>query len=240
MSKQNHHKGRLSMSYNKTKCDPELGQKVHLHLLNMGVETPIDDTIDLGDRKDRIEKIEGHFKAIMETMGLDLDDDSLTETPKRVAKMYVNEIFWGLDYDAFPKCTTVDNKMQYNEMVVERNVNVQSNCEHHFVVIDGLATVAYVPKQKVLGLSKINRIVEYFSKRPQIQERLTEQIFHTLQFILDTEDVAVMIDAQHYCVKSRGVEDTGSSTVTCRLGGGFKTDPAARSEFLQIANKGCK
>jgi GTP cyclohydrolase I len=107
-------------------------------------------------------------------------------------------------------------------------------------VIDGLATVAYVPKQKVLGLSKINRIVEYFSKRPQIQERLTEQIFHTLQFILDTEDVAVMIDAQHYCVKSRGVEDTGSSTVTCRLGGGFKTDPAARSEFLQIANKGCK
>jgi GTP cyclohydrolase I len=228
------------MSYNKTKCDPELGKQVHLHLLNVGVETPIDNTIDLGDRKDRIEKIEGHFKAIMETMGLDLSDDSLIETPKRVAKMYVNEIFWGLDYEAFPKCTTVDNKMQYNEMVVERNVNVQSNCEHHFVVIDGLATVAYVPKQKVLGLSKINRIVEYFSKRPQIQERLTEQIFHTLQFILDTEDVAVMIDAQHYCVKSRGVEDTGSSTVTCRLGGGFKTDPSARQEFLQIANKGCK
>jgi GTP cyclohydrolase I len=240
MSKQNHHKGRLSMSYNKTKTDPELGKQVHMHLLNMGVETPIDDTIYLGDRKERIEKIESHFKAIMETMGLDLSDDSLIETPKRVAKMYVNEIFWGLDYEAFPKCTTVDNKMQYNEMVVERNVNVQSNCEHHFVVIDGLATVAYVPKQKVLGLSKINRIVEYFSKRPQIQERLTEQIFHTLQFILDTEDVAVMIDAQHYCVKSRGVEDTGSSTVTCRLGGGFKTDPAARAEFLQIANKGCK
>jgi GTP cyclohydrolase I len=154
--------------------------------------------------------------------------------------MYVNEIFWGLDYEAFPKCTTVNNKMKYNEMVVERNVNVQSNCEHHFVVIDGLATVAYVPKDRVLGLSKINRIVEYFSKRPQIQERLTEQIFHTLQFILDTEDVAVMIDAQHYCVKSRGVEDTGSSTVTCRLGGGFKSDQAARTEFLNIANRGCK
>jgi GTP cyclohydrolase I len=123
-------------------------------------------------------------------------------------------------------------------MVVERNVNVQSNCEHHFVIIDGTATVAYVPKNKVLGLSKINRIVEYFSKRPQIQERLTEQIFHTLQFILDTEDVAVMIDAQHYCVKSRGVEDTGSSTVTCRLGGGFKDDPAARAEFLAIARMG--
>jgi GTP cyclohydrolase I len=238
MSKQNHHKGRLSMSYNKTKTDPELGQKVHEHLVKMGVETPIKER-NL-DRKEKIDIIAGNFTEIMRTLGLDLTDDSLIDTPKRVAKMYVNEIFWGLDYEAFPKCTTVDNKMQYNEMVVERNVNVQSNCEHHFVVIDGLATVAYVPKQKVLGLSKINRIVEYFSKRPQIQERLTEQIFHTLQFILDTEDVAVMIDAQHYCVKSRGVEDTGSSTVTCRLGGGFKTDPAARTEFLQIANKGCK
>ena len=226
------------MSYNKTKTDPELGLLVHEHLVKMGVETPTKPNKLI--RTDKIHIIEGHFKSIMETLGLDLEDDSLEETPKRWAKMAVNEIFWGLDYEAFPKCTTVDNKMQYNEMVVERNVNVQSNCEHHFVVIDGLATVAYVPKQKVLGLSKINRIVEYFSKRPQIQERLTEQIFHTLQFILDTEDVAVMIDAQHYCVKSRGVEDTGSSTVTCRLGGGFKTDPAARQEFLQIANKGCK
>jgi GTP cyclohydrolase I len=199
----------------------------------MGVETPRRDNGI--DRKLKIAMIEEKFQDIMGILGLDLTDDSLIETPKRVAKMYVNEIFWGLDYDAFPKCTTVDNKMHYNEMVVERNVNVQSNCEHHFVVIDGLATVAYVPKQKVLGLSKINRIVEYFSKRPQIQERLTEQIFHTLQFILETEDVAVMIDAQHYCVKSRGVEDTGSSTVTVRLGGGFKTDTSARNEFLSIA-----
>lgn len=221
------------MSYNKTKTDPELGLKVHEHLVKMGVETPYEDN-DM-DRKIKIELIEKSFSAIMRTLGLDLSDDSLIETPKRVAKMYVNEIFWGLDYTAFPKCTTVDNKMKYNEMVCERNINVQSNCEHHFVVIDGLATVAYVPKDRVLGLSKINRIVEYFSKRPQIQERLTEQIFHTLQFILDTEDVAVMIDAQHYCVKSRGVEDTGSSTVTTRLGGGFKNDPAARNEFLSIA-----
>ena len=221
------------MSYNKTKTDPELGRKVHEHLVKMGVETP--QIANSFDRKEKIEAIEGYFHQIMKTLGLDLSDDSLIETPKRVAKMYVNEIFWGLDYDAFPKCTTVDNKMHYNEMVVERNVNVQSNCEHHFVVIDGLATVAYVPKQKVLGLSKINRIVEYFSKRPQIQERLTEQIYHTLQFILETEDVAVMIDAQHYCVKSRGVEDTGSSTVTVRLGGGFKTDASARNEFLSIA-----
>ena len=226
------------MSYNKTKTDPELGRKVHDHLIEMGVETPT--FRNNMDRKDKIEEIEKSFKHIMAVLGLDLNDDSLTETPKRVARMYVNEIFWGLDYEAFPKCTTVDNKMKYNEMVVERNVSVQSNCEHHFVIIDGLATVAYVPKEKVLGLSKINRIVEYFSKRPQIQERLTEQIFHTLQFILDTEDVAVLIDAQHYCVKSRGVEDTGSSTVTSRLGGGFKTDPAARAEFLNIAMKGCK
>jgi len=226
------------MSYNKTKTDPLLGQQVHEHLVKVGVETP---TFKVSmDRKDKIAEIEKSFSYIMQVLGLDLNDDSLMETPKRVAKMYVNEIFWGLDYDAFPKCTTVDNKMKYNEMVVERNVNVQSNCEHHFVVIDGLATVAYVPKDKVLGLSKINRIVEYFSKRPQIQERLTEQIFHTLQFILDTEDVAVLIDAQHYCVKSRGVEDTGSSTVTVRLGGGFKNHPEVRNEFYQIARQGCK
>ena len=225
------------MSYNKTKTDPELGQKVHEHLVKMGVETPIKETGQIIDRKDKIAVIEPLFAEIMKTLGLDLTDDSLVDTPKRVAKMYVNEIFWGLDYEAFPKCTAVDNKMKYNEMVCERNINVQSNCEHHFVVIDGLATVAYVPNQKVLGLSKINRIVEYFSKRPQIQERLTEQIFHTLQYILDTEDVAVMIDAQHYCVKSRGVEDTGSSTVTSKLGGGFKTDPAARAEFYQLARR---
>ena len=222
------------MSFNKQKTDPELGQQVHEHLVKMGVETPTKPN-NL-DRKEKIDIIQGHFKSIMETMGLDLSDDSLEETPKRVAKMFIQEIFWGLDYEAFPKCTTVDNKMHYNEMVVERNVSVQSNCEHHFVVIDGLATVAYVPKQKVLGLSKINRIVEYFSKRPQIQERLTEQIFHTLQYILETEDVAVVINARHYCVRSRGVEDTGSSTVTSRLGGGFKTDPAARAEFMRMVS----
>jgi GTP cyclohydrolase I len=224
------------MSYNKTKTDPELGQKIHEHLVKMGVETPTKDSAL--DRKEKIDVIEAHFSGIMRALGLDLEDDSLMDTPKRVAKMYVNEIFWGLDYDAFPKCTTVANKMKYDEMVVERNVNVQSNCEHHFVIIDGLATVAYVPNEKVLGLSKINRIVEYFAKRPQIQERLTEQVFHALCYILETENVAVMIDAQHYCVKSRGVEDTGSSTVTTKLGGGFKTDAAARAEFLSIARMG--
>jgi len=223
------------MSYNKTKTDPELGQRVHEHLVKMGVETPtIPNTLD---RKDKIERIEEHFTAIMKYLGLDLTDDSLIDTPKRVAKMYVNEIFWGLDYDAFPKCTTVDNKMKYDEMVVERGINVQSNCEHHFVVIDGKATVGYIPNQKVLGLSKINRIVEYFSKRPQIQERLTEQVYFALQYILETDNIAVVIDAQHYCVKSRGVEDVGSSTVTSKLGGVFKSDPAVRTEFMNIVNK---
>lgn len=224
------------MSFNKTKCDPELGRKIHEHLVKMGVETPqVENSLS---RTDKIEIIESKFRDIMQALGLDLSDDSLEETPKRVAKMYVNEVFWGLDYDAFPKCTTVDNKMHYNEMVIERNIIVMSNCEHHFVQIDGLATVAYVPKKKVLGLSKINRIVEYFAKRPQIQERLTEQVFHALTYILETDDVAVMIDAKHYCVAARGVEDTGSSTVTCKLGGGFKTDPAARAEFLSIARRG--
>jgi GTP cyclohydrolase I len=223
------------MSYNKTKTDPVLGQQVHEYLVKMGVETPqVENNLT---RTDKIEIIEAKFTDIMKALGLNLSDDSLMETPKRVAKMYVNEVFWGLDYDAFPKCTTVENKMHYDEMVVERNIVVMSNCEHHFVQIDGLATVGYVPNQKVLGLSKINRIVEYFAKRPQIQERLTEQVFHALCYILETDNVAVMIDAKHYCVAARGVEDTGSSTVTCKLGGGFKTDPSARAEFLSIARQ---
>lgn len=240
------------MSYNKTKCDPELGQQVHAHLVKMGVETPMNNKettiVALRDgkhvqlsqleRKDQISLIEEKFHDIMMIMGLDLSDDSLVETPKRVAKMYVNEIFWGLDYDAFPKCTAVDNKMKYDEMVVERNVNVQSNCEHHFVIIDGLATVAYIPNQKVLGLSKINRIVEYFSKRPQIQERLTEQVYYALQYILDTDNIGVVISAQHFCVKSRGVEDTGSNTVTSKLGGVFKSDPNVRTEFMRLVSVG--
>jgi len=222
------------MSYNKTKTDPDLGNRVHEHLVKCGVETPTNP--NRLDRKEKIDIIEQHFTAIMNALGLDLGDDSLVDTPKRVAKMYVNEIFWGLDYEAFPKCTTVDNKMKYDEMVIERNVNVQSNCEHHFVVIDGVATVAYIPKQKVLGLSKINRVVEYFAKRPQIQERLTEQVYHALQYILETDDIAVVINATHFCVRSRGVEDTGSSTVTSKLGGCFKTDPSVRAEFMRMVS----
>ena len=222
------------MAYNKTKTDPDLGRRVHEHLVSVGVETPVEDN---GlSRTEKIEQIEGHFNKVMEVLGLDLTDDSLIDTPKRVAKMYVNEIFWGLDYEAFPKCTAVDNKMKYDEMVIERNINVQSNCEHHFVVIDGVATVGYIPNEKVLGLSKLNRVVEYFAKRPQIQERLTEQVYHALSYILDTPNIGVIVDAQHYCVKSRGVEDVGSSTITSKLGGCFKDDPAVRAEFMNIVN----
>jgi GTP cyclohydrolase I len=202
------------------------------------IDTPMrEDAFDLSDLE-KIKIIEGHFREIMLTLGLDLTDDSLRGTPNRVAKMYIEEIFSGLNPKNEPKVALFENKYGYKEMLIEKNISFYSNCEHHFVVIDGLATVAYVPNKKVLGLSKINRIVEYFSKRPQIQERLTEQIFHALCYILDTSDVAVMIDAQHYCVKSRGVEDTGSSTVTVRLGGGFRSDPAARNEFLSIARMG--
>jgi len=223
------------LSFNKIKTDSSLGQQIHEHLVACGVETPTTDN-NLS-RSDKIEIIERKFTDIMNALGLDLSDDSLIETPKRYAKMLVNEVMWGLEYDAFPKCTTVENKMHYDEMVVERNINVQSQCEHHFVVIDGKATVAYIPGKKVLGLSKINRVVEYFSKRPQIQERLTEQIYHALQYVLETDNVAVVVDAQHFCVKSRGVEDVGSSTITSKLGGVFKTDSAVRSEFMNLVNK---
>lgn len=224
------------MSYNPHKVDPILGQKVHQHLVSLGLETPTTDLVH-NNTEEKIDVVKHHFTEIMNILGLDLEDDSLIDTPRRVAKMYVNEIFWGLDWEKFPKCTKIENKMGYNEMVIERGINVQSNCEHHFVVIDGLATVAYIPKQTVLGLSKMNRIVEYFAKRPQVQERLTEQVFHAISFILETEDVAVLIDAKHYCVASRGVEDTGSQTTTSKLGGAFKNDPVTRGEFMAIANK---
>jgi GTP cyclohydrolase I len=233
------------MSYNKTKTDPELGLKIHEHLVKMGVETPMNSNhVKIADgslvnpskmdRKEKIELIESKFTDIMALLGLDLSDDSLAETPRRVAKMYVNETMWGLDYEAFPKCTTVENKMKYDEMVIERNITVQSLCEHHILPIVGKATIAYVPKNKVLGLSKMPRIVEYFSRRPQIQERLTEQVFHALQYILETDNIAVLIDATHLCVSSRGVEDTSASTITTKLGGWFKTDPAARAEFMRM------
>lgn len=227
------------MSHPVHKNNAELGLKVHQHLLSKGLETPITDKV-LNNNESKIKEIASRFTEIMDILGLDLKDDSLIDTPNRVAKMYVNEIFWGLDYTKFPKCTAIDNKMEYNDsFVLERNINVQSNCEHHFVVIDGMATVAYIPHKKVLGLSKLNRIVEFFAKRPQVQERLTEQICETISFIAETPDVAVYIDAKHYCVKSRGIQDTGSSTVTLSARGAF-AEPKSdiRREFLNIARLG--
>ena len=232
------------MSYNKTKTDPVLGKQIHQYLQAVGVETPVNDERIKVDRKHKIGKIQGHFTQIMEIMGLDLEDDSLVETPNRVAKMLCNETMWGLDWEAFPKCTVVENKMRYDEMVIERNITVQSNCEHHFLPIVGYATIAYVPKDKVLGLSKLNRVVEYFAKRPQIQERLTEQVYHALSYILygpqtnpenfHDAPIAVVIEGKHLCVSSRGVEDVTSSTITSKLGGNFKTDTALRAEFMKF------
>jgi len=217
---------------NKSKTDPELGKKVNDFLRNKGIDTPMKKGETLNSETQK-ELIEDKFREIMEIMGLDLTDDSLEDTPRRVSKMFIDEIFYGLKDEHFPKATVIENKMGYDEMVIEKNINVQSNCEHHFVVIDGTAAVAYIPNKKVLGLSKLNRIVEYFAKRPQVQERLTEQVYYALSFILDTEDVAVIIDATHYCVKSRGVEDTNSRTITSKVGGCFK-EHAVKSEFLRL------
>lgn len=219
------------MTTEKSKLDKTLGLKVEEYLVSKGVQTPTVPHKLNEEAQYKVDQIQQHMTSIMELLGLDLTDDSLVETPKRVAKMYVNELFYGLLPENFPKATTVDNKMGYSGMVREKNVAVKSACEHHLVVIDGFASVAYIPKDKVLGLSKINRIVNYFSRRPQIQERLTEQIFHALCFILETDNVAVYIDAKHYCVSHRGAEDTNSSTTTCRIGGEFLTNTALRSEF---------
>lgn len=182
---------------------------------------------------EKIKIISKNFKEIMEVLGLDLSDDSLQDTPKRIAKMYVNEIFSGLNPDNFPNMTVIENKMGYDQMIVVQGIEVLSCCEHHFQTIDGYATVAYIPNKKVVGLSKINRIVQFFGRRPQVQERLTKQIADCLQFVLDTDHVAVHINAKHYCVISRGIQDSKSSTVTTDLRGHFKEKVDTRSEFLQ-------
>jgi GTP cyclohydrolase I len=195
-----------------------------------GLETPLVAAgHDAGEKRARIE---ASFTEILTTLGLDLADDSLMDTPRRIAKMYVDEIFGGLDYRNFPKLTVVENKMAYHEMIRVDGVSVSSTCEHHFVTIDGTATVAYIPKAKVIGLSKINRIVAFFAQRPQIQERLTEQILLALQTLLETDDVAVSITAVHFCVRARGVMDSNSKTTTTALGGSFKTSAETRREFV--------
>jgi GTP cyclohydrolase I len=204
--------------------------RVQRALIAKGLETPLIPSTMTAEQK--YQRIKGLMVEVVSTLGLDLNDDSLAETPHRIAKMYVNEIFSGLDYRNFPKIAQIENKMGVDEMVKIRDISVVSTCEHHFVTIDGMAKVAYIPKNKIIGLSKINRIVRFFAQRPQVQERLTKQILVALQTLLDTQDVAVSLDAIHYCVKSRGIMDTTSSTQTTALGGCFKANPATRAEFL--------
>ncbi|AXT55661.1 GTP cyclohydrolase I FolE [Aquimarina sp. MMG015] len=190
--------------------------------ISTGMETPMKkDAFNISDEEKK-EKIAYLFKEIMDVMGLDLTDDSLKGTPDRVAKMYIEEIFSGLDPRNKPKVALFDNKYKYEQMLVEKNITFYSNCEHHFVPIIGKAHIAYISSGKVIGLSKLNRIVQYFAKRPQVQERLTNQIAMELKEILRTEDVAVIIDAKHLCVSSRGVKDDTSATVTSYYGGVFR------------------
>ncbi|MFD0796811.1 GTP cyclohydrolase I FolE [Maribacter chungangensis] len=198
-------------------------------------ETPLrKDAFVLSD-EEKIQRINTNVRDIMLTLGLDLDDDSLKGTPNRVAKMFVKEIFGGLHPDKKPKSSTFDNKYKYGEMLVEKNITLYSTCEHHLLPIVGRAHVAYISKGTVVGLSKMNRIVDYFAKRPQVQERLNIQIVRELQKVLGTDDVACVIDAKHLCVNSRGIRDIESSTVTAEYGGKFKEE-AVRREFLNFIN----
>ncbi|MGL6257811.1 GTP cyclohydrolase I FolE [Vibrio sp. WXL103] len=206
-------------------------EKVRKALLAKGLETPMTPSEMNSDQK--YNRIKGLLTEVVSTLGLDLTDDSLAETPHRIAKMYVHEIFSGLDYNNFPKISIIENKMSVDEMVKVSGIDLTSTCEHHFITIDGLAQVAYIPESKIIGLSKINRIVRFFAQRPQVQERLTQQILIAIQTLVETENVAVTIKATHYCVKSRGVMDTNSETSTTALGGIFKTNPQTRAEFLR-------
>lgn len=206
----------------------ELGDQ---HIMT-SVETPLrEGAFHLSDQE-KIEQIEDKFRDIMNILGLDLNDDSLSGTPHRVAKMYVQEIFSGLNPKNKPEVKLFDNKYQYNQMLVEKNITFYSNCEHHFVPIMGKAHVAYISNGKVIGLSKLNRIVDYFARRPQVQERMTMQIANELRAALGTEDVAIVIDAVHLCVSSRGVKDINSSTVTSHFSGKF-LEESTKSEFLK-------
>ena len=196
-------------------------------------DTPLREDAFAIDDDLKIELIEKHFKEIMHIMGLDLTDDSLRGTPRRVAKMFIKEIFSGLDPKNKPAAKLFENKFKYNEMLVEKDITFYSHCEHHFVPIFGRAHVAYISNGHVIGLSKINRIVQYFSKRPQVQERLTMQIGNELKDVLGTEDVAVVMDAHHMCVSSRGIQDVNSSTVTSFYSGKFEREEQTRAEFMK-------
>lgn len=217
-----------------SKKDAALGFAVQQHLRSLGIDTPsVDEHLNVeGDVK--VDQITKHMESIMEILGLDLTDDSLADTPRRVAKMYVHEIFSGLNPENFPKCTTVENKFSgADDFVLEKNITLYSDCEHHIRPIVGVVHVAYIPGANVLGLSKLNRIVQYFGQRPQVQERLTRQIAEALAFITKSDDVVVMVEAKHLCVSQRGIKDTNSATVTMVTKGRFKEDSQLRSEFVR-------
>ena len=214
------------------KNELQISEENHLDHQSASQETPLRaDAFDISDA-DKIDSITQDVERIMNTLGLDLTDDSLKDTPKRVAKMFVSEIFGGLHPDKKPKASTFENKYKYNEMLVEKNISLYSTCEHHLLPIVGKAHIAYISNGTVVGLSKMNRIVDYYAKRPQVQERLTIQIVKELQKVLNTQDVACIIDAKHLCVNSRGIKDIESSTVTSEFGGKFK-EKETRKEFLQ-------
>ena len=198
-------------------------------------DTPLRDDAFVLEDAEKIERIKANVREIMLTLGLDLDDDSLSGTPNRVAKMFVKEIFGGLHPKRKPKSSTFKNKYKYGEMLVEKNITLYSTCEHHLLPIVGKAHVAYISNGTVVGLSKMNRIVDFYAKRPQVQERLNIQIVRELQKVLNTDDVACVIDAKHLCVNSRGIRDIESSTVTAEYGGKFK-DETVRREFLEYIN----
>ncbi|NRR92072.1 GTP cyclohydrolase I FolE [Winogradskyella undariae] len=203
------------------------------HHLSANIQTPLrKDAFEKTDAE-KIENIQYHFKKIMEELGLDLTDDSLSGTPYRFAKMYVKELFYGLNPANKPRLSTFENKYNYKKMLVEQHITINSACEHHFLPITGYAHVGYIPKDKVVGLSKINRLVDYYSRRPQVQERLVLQILQDLQNALETEDVIVSVTAKHLCVSSRGIKDQSSYTTTLEYGGRF-SETAIRQEFLNI------
>jgi GTP cyclohydrolase I len=209
--------------------DHILGQEVAQKLKELNIESPIIAPMDHT-------KVHASMCTLMEGLGLSLKDDSIQKTPQRIAKFFIDELFYGLDYENFPKITFSQNSYGYSEPVIARKISFQSTCEHHFVTINGNAYVAYIPKDRVVGLSKINRIVDFFAKRPQVQERVTLQIFHTLQYVLDTNDIAVFINAEHHCITMRGVNDHAVDNITYKFGGKF-LEPDFKAEFLNLTRE---
>jgi GTP cyclohydrolase I len=220
-----------------TKCDPVLGLKVLQHLKSLHLESAVDEAMLNVPDDEKIEKIQQNVLEMLTTIGLDMTNPSHVDTPRRVAKMLVKETMWGLKPENFPKCTGFPNDHHYDEIVIEHNIPVKSSCSHHIVPIVGTCTIAYKPKNIALGLSKLPRIVEYFSRRPTLQELQTQQIGETVKFICETDDVAVVMECEHFCVSWRGVESTGATTSTSFLSGAFRDNPSARQEFLSLARQ---